>query len=221
MNMSINAEELARSAALEAADSATHVGDFVSVEFSDENRIATYLFESLIPGYKGWRRCVTIARVDESSEPTICDVVSIPGPEALLAPDWVPFRDRVLPDDIKPGTILPSAHDDTRLAPGSSALPDGEELDPVEAWDLGMARPRVLSVEGRDQAAKRWYDSDRGPKTPLAMSAPKQCQSCGFFLPITGSLRGAFGVCANAVAPDDGRVVSVDHGCGAHSEATF
>ena len=28
-----------------------------------------------------------------------------------------------------------------------------------------------------------------------------------------------FGVCANAYAPDDGRVVSVDHGCGAHSEA--
>jgi hypothetical protein len=28
-------------------------------------------------------------------------------------------------------------------------------------------------------------------------------------------------VCANAIAPDDARVVSVDHGCGAHSEATI
>jgi hypothetical protein len=28
-----------------------------------------------------------------------------------------------------------------------------------------------------------------------------------------------FGVCANEYAPDDGRVVSLDHGCGAHSEA--
>jgi hypothetical protein len=28
-----------------------------------------------------------------------------------------------------------------------------------------------------------------------------------------------FGVCANLFAPDDGRVVSADHGCGAHSEA--
>ena len=27
-----------------------------------------------------------------------------------------------------------------------------------------------------------------------------------------------FGVCANEYAPDDGRVVSVDHGCGAHSD---
>jgi hypothetical protein len=28
-----------------------------------------------------------------------------------------------------------------------------------------------------------------------------------------------FGVCANEYAPDDGRAVSLDHGCGAHSEA--
>jgi hypothetical protein len=28
-------------------------------------------------------------------------------------------------------------------------------------------------------------------------------------------------VCANAISPEDARVVSVDHGCGAHSEATL
>ena len=33
-----------------------------------------------------------------------------------------------------------------------------------------------------------------------------------------GSLRQAFGVCGNLFAPDDGRAVSFDHGCGAHSE---
>ncbi|MFM7542190.1 MAG: DUF3027 domain-containing protein, partial [Actinomycetales bacterium] len=26
-------------------------------------------------------------------------------------------------------------------------------------------------------------------------------------------------VCANAISPEDARVVSVNHGCGAHSEA--
>ncbi len=34
-----------------------------------------------------------------------------------------------------------------------------------------------------------------------------------------GSLGRVFGVCANDQAPDDARVVSLDHGCGAHSEA--
>ena len=76
-----------------------------------------------------------------------------------------------------------------------------------------------MSIVGRDQASKRWYEGDRGPNTPITQQAPKPCSSCGFFLAIAGSLRQAFGVCANAISPEDGRVVSVDHGCGAHSEA--
>ena len=47
---------------------------------------------------------------------------------------------------------------------------------------------------------------------------PARCRSCGFYLPLAGSLRQAFGACGNIYAPDDGRVVSADHGCGAHSE---
>ena len=43
--------------------------------------------------------------------------------------------------------------------------------------------------------------------------------SCGFYIPLAGSLRRAFGVCANVLSPEDARVVSFDHGCGAHSEA--
>jgi hypothetical protein len=41
---------------------------------------------------------------------------------------------------------------------------------------------------------------------------------CGFYLPLAGSMRQLFGVCGNLFAPDDGRVVTADHGCGAHSE---
>jgi hypothetical protein len=126
-----------------------------------------------------------------------------------------------MPEDIQPGVIVPSILDDTRLAPGVHSLIQDEELDPAQVFDLGLSRARVLSIEGRDQASRRWYASDRGPTAAIAQSAPKPCQTCGFFLPIAGSLRGSFGVCANAIAPDDARVVSVDHGCGAHSEATI
>ena len=45
-----------------------------------------------------------------------------------------------------------------------------------------------------------------------------RCGSCGFYLQLAGSMRQAFGVCGNEYAPDDAQVVSVDHGCGAHSE---
>jgi hypothetical protein len=138
-----------------------------------------------------------------------------------MAPEWIEYKDRILPEDIQPGVIVPSVLDDTRLAPGANALIQDEDLDAAQIYELGLARPRVLSIEGRDQASKRWYTGDRGPNTPLAQNAPKPCQSCGFFISIAGSLRASFGVCANAIAPDDARVVSVDHGCGAHSEATL
>ena len=216
-----DAQSIAREAALAEAEFATQVGDFISVEYDDDNRIATYLFDASISGYKGWRWGITIAKVDEDSEPTICDVVILPGPDSLLAPDHVPYRERIVPGDITPGVIVPSLLDDTRLVPGAAALPQDEDLDATQVFDLGLMRPRVLSIEGRDQASKRWYSSDRGPATPLAEQAPKPCHSCGFFVPLAGSLRSSFGVCANAIAPDDARVVSVDHGCGAHSEATL
>ena len=213
--------ELARSAAIADAGSADLVGADVSVEIDDDGRVETYLFEAHLAGYKGWRWCVTIAKVDKKSEPTICDVVVLPGPDALLAPEWVAYRDRIQPGDVGVGDIVPSALDDTRLVPSVHALIADEELDAMQVFDLGLGRARVMSIEGRDQASKRWYESDRGPQSPIAQAAPKPCSSCAFFVPISGSLRASFGVCANAISPEDARVVSVDHGCGAHSEATL
>jgi hypothetical protein len=216
-----DATELVRTALLLEAEKSEHVGDYISVEFDDEDRVATYLFEANLPGYKGWRWCATVAKVDEESEATICDLVVLPGPDALLAPDWIPYIDRIQPGDVGVGDIVPSSLTDTRLVAGAQALPADEELDTAMAIELGFGRARVMSIEGRDQASKRWYEGDRGPKAPIAQSAPKPCHSCGFFLQMAGSLRSSFGVCANAISPEDARVVSVDHGCGAHSEATL
>ena len=219
-NMSFDATDLALNAAIENAGDKGQVGAFVSVELDEENRLANYLFEAKITGYEGWRWSVTVAKVDEDSAPTICDVVMIPGPDALLAPKWIPYADRLQPGDVGVGDIVPSQPDDPRLVPGFAALPQDEELDPTQLWELGLGRLRVLSIEGRDQTSARWYEGDRGPNSEIAKLAPKPCGSCGFFLPIAGSLRSAFGVCANAISPEDAKVVSVDHGCGAHSEAT-
>ncbi|CAB4333224.1 unannotated protein [freshwater metagenome] len=216
-----DALDLARSAVLEDAGDPKLVGEYVSVDFDDEGRIASYLFEALLPAYKGWRWVVTIAKTDATSAPTVCDVVVLPGPDSLLAPAWIPYVDRLQPGDVGVGDVVPSSIDDARLVPGIAALPADEDLDATQIWDLGLGRARVMSIEGRDQASKRWYTGDRGPESAMAKAAPKPCASCGFFIPISGSLRAAFGACANAISPEDGRVVSVDHGCGAHSEATL
>jgi hypothetical protein len=77
-----------------------------------------------------------------------------------------------------------------------------------------------MSREGRAETAERWYEGDRGPRAPISLGAPAaaRCGRCAFYLPLAGAMRQTFGVCANLFAPDDGRVVTADHGCGAHSE---
>ena len=101
--------------------------------------------------------------------------------------------------------------------PGDDVVDQDSLRDVVD--ELGLGRARVLSLEGRDLAAERWYDGSHGPDAPLAQAAPASCDSCGFLVRLAGPLSQVFGVCANAHANDDGRVVSYDHGCGAHSEA--
>jgi hypothetical protein len=218
MTDTFDALELARSAAIEDSHDVKFVGELVSIDQEDE-RIATYLFEAALPGYAGWRWAVTIIKLDEDSPATIADVVLLPGEDSLIAPEWVPYKERIEPGDVGVGDIVPTSADDVRLVGGFDALPGDEDLELFEQIELGLGRARVLSIVGRDAASKRWYEGDRGPNTPVAQYAPLPCHSCGFFIPIAGSLRSAFGVCANALSPEDARVVSVDHGCGAHSQA--
>jgi hypothetical protein len=52
----------------------------------------------------------------------------------------------------------------------------------------------------------------------MAKAAGQPCGTCGFLMILGGTLGQAFGVCANAFAPADGRVVALNYGCGAHSE---
>jgi len=213
------AVDIARQAAEEVADRHRDVGDHLEV-LAEGERLVSHLFDCLAPGYHGWRWSVTLARAPRSRVATVCEAVLLPGPEAMLAPEWVPWRERLLPGDLGPGDLLPAPPDDERLQPGYAETGE-EEADRFAVWELGLGRPRVLSPEGRRSAAQRWYDGDHGPFTAYAQAAPARCSTCGFLTLLAGSLRQAFGVCANEMSPSDGAVVSLDHGCGAHSEAVI
>lgn len=208
--------------ALLAEVPAGEVGEHLRALTEDEG-VATHLFACQRPGYVGWHWSVTVALPAGQEHVTVDEVVLVPGDEAILAPVWLPYRDRIKAGDLSPGDLLPVADDDPRLVPtylvGDHPL-EAEDRVQVRAVadELGLGRVRTLSLEGRDLAAQRWYDGDGGPDSPLAQSAPDSCTSCGFLLRIAGDLSEMFGVCANGDANDDGRIVSFDHGCGAHSE---
>jgi hypothetical protein len=215
------AVELARAAAVQTASEelavgeSTEVGDYLGVR-ADAELTVVHGFQATLKGYQGWFWAVTVARVP-GFEPTVDEVVLLPGTDALLAPAWVPWSERLQPGDLSPGDVLPTPADDPRLVP-SYLLSDDPAVEEV-SFELGQGRPRVLSRLGRDELAERWYEGPTGPDSPMAKQAPAHCGSCGFFLPLAGSLRVLFGACGNEITETDGRVVSVDHGCGAHSEA--
>jgi hypothetical protein len=209
------AVELARAAAESIAEPGT-VGDHLGVEPDDE-RLATHYFACTARAYPGWRWAITVARVPRGKVATVCETNLVPGEGALLSPPWLPYADRLAPGDLGPGDVLPYKEDDPLLVPGFEATGD-EEVDALAEFELGLGRKRVLSAEGREAAAQRWYDGESGPHSEVAEKATAPCSTCGYFLPMGGALRSFFGVCANAWSPSDGRVVSLDHGCGAHSE---
>ncbi|MFD5423039.1 DUF3027 domain-containing protein [Streptomyces sp. NPDC127069] len=239
------AVELAREAAEEAAHPGV-VGEHVSV-VAEGDRVVTHFFECSEPGYRGWRWAVTVTRASRAKNVTLDETVLLPGDDALLAPEWVPWSERLRPGDMGPGDLLPTDAEDLRLEPGYSGedapppnsavsaemaeLVEAEDADVTDrvvapargsitsvAEELGMRRARVLSRYGLHTAADRW-DEAFGAKTPMAQAAPASCVSCGFLVAIGGSLGQAFGVCANEFGPADGRLVSLSYGCGGHSEA--
>jgi hypothetical protein len=215
------AVETAREALLAEVDAAD-VGDHLGAEAEGE-RVVTHLFDCRRPGYVGWRWSVTVVRASRQKAVTVAEIVLVPGADAIVAPTWVPYRERIQPGDLSPGDLLPVADDDPRLVPtysfGDDPLdPDARAQIRTVAKDLGLGRIRTLSPEGHELAAQRWYDGDSGPDSALAQSAPEPCSTCGFLVRISGSLAESFGVCANGDANDDGRVVAFNHGCGAHSE---
>ncbi len=211
-----SAIDIAREAALEVASDDDEVGDHLaSGEAGD--LLVTHLFGARVPGYRGWVWAVTVSRCPEDDTARICEANLVPADDALLAPAWVPWSDRIQPGDLEPGMVLPLVPEDARLVPGYEVT-DDEDADAVALWELGLGRARVLGADGRDNAAERWYAGSHGPQAPEAIAATAACANCGFFAALPGSWRMVFGVCANEWSPSDGKVVSVDHGCGAHSE---
>ncbi|HWS50428.1 MAG TPA: DUF3027 domain-containing protein [Microbacterium sp.] len=88
----IGAHDLALAALREITPAST-IGPAAGYLLEEDGSVSLR-FANRLPGYPGWHWTVTVARVDES-DPTVLEVELLPGEGALLAPEWVPWVERL------------------------------------------------------------------------------------------------------------------------------
>jgi hypothetical protein len=127
------AVEVARAALLEITPEST-VGALVS-EQAEGDGVSTVRFASTMLGYPDWFWTVSVAQVSDADghleEPTVLEAELLPGDGALLAPDWVPWADRL--EDYKAAQAAIAAGE---LAAGGDDA-DDDDPDDLADDDLG------------------------------------------------------------------------------------
>ena len=118
-------EDIARASLLEITQ-AVNIGEFLA-ETADDDGVITLRFASLQEGYPGWQWNVSLAHV-EGFEPTVIESELLPADGALLAPDWVPWSDRLA--DYK------AAQEAAGLEADALVADDDDDDDPDEDADL-------------------------------------------------------------------------------------
>lgn len=85
-------EKVARDALAEITAAGTF-GELIS-ETAEDDGVYTMLFAATMGGYPGWHWTVSLTEVP-GDEPTVLETELMPGDGALLAPDWVPWSQRL------------------------------------------------------------------------------------------------------------------------------
>lgn len=89
---SVDYTDLARAALLEVTPESTVGAPVGTVDEGDG--VVSVLFANRLPGYPGWRWTVSVAKVGDD-DPTVLEVELMPGDGALVAPEWVPWSERL------------------------------------------------------------------------------------------------------------------------------
>jgi hypothetical protein len=123
----IAAVPLARGALAEITPEST-IGEPLGYQVEESGAVSLF-FECRIPGYPGWHWTVTVGRAGDDAEPTVLEAELMPGDGALLAPEWVPWSDRLA--DYQ-------AAQEAHAVPGAEGDDDDEEDDEDEDEDDGF-----------------------------------------------------------------------------------
>jgi hypothetical protein len=140
------AVELARTA-IEGIAKAAEIGEHLAAR-TEGDRLVTHLFESRLPGYLGWQWYAVLTRNSRSKVITVNELGLLPSEDSILAPEWVPWAERVRPEDAREDEMPEEG------APQEAAL----EADSAEA---PAASPEDEPAEARVGNPSEAFEGDR------------------------------------------------------------
>lgn len=136
-------QEFARQAAKASAPANT-VGLFVDM-IDEGDEVYTYLFETKQKGYVGWRWSVTV--FDGLEEPTVSEVLLMPGENSLVAPKWIPWSERLADWKALQAELERQAAEEAALAAEEG---DDEDADEDSADDEDESESMDDDIEETD-----------------------------------------------------------------------
>jgi hypothetical protein len=167
---SLEQKDFARSSLIEAT-SKSQVGNFIEVVADGEN-VATYLFENNQKGYVGWRWSITIFQSSSKDPATVSEILLMPGPDSLIAPDWVPWSERLadykaLQLELEKQALLDSEDTEEESDDDIADLMADDEADDESAGVEPESRSDESAVANFEEGEDAENDSeDTGRKPP-------------------------------------------------------
>ena len=160
----LNEQQLRERAKLAAIESAPKngVGEFLQLIEEEEN-VVTFVFASKMKGYVGWTWSVSLFTTDE--ETTVSEVNLMPGEDSLVAPNWVPWAERLA--DYKALQAELEAQAALEAAESEEAAEDDEESD--GETNSEDSDDEEVSVEANEAAVEAVDES----ATTLAPESPE------------------------------------------------
>lgn len=158
--MTNHLQDRARQAAVEFANSQS-VGEFISVIDEGDN-VSTFLFESKLKGYVGWNFSVSL--FSDGDQTTVSEVNLMPGENSLLAPNWVPWSERLADYKALQAELEAQAAAEAAEAEGSAEENDSAD-DVPEVTDESLEEKESAPVLA-DESVDAEQDSDDTGKRP-------------------------------------------------------
>jgi hypothetical protein len=138
---------------------------------TEGDRLVTHLFESKLPGYLGWQWYAVLTRNSRSKVVTVDELGLLPSEDSIMAPEWVPWAERVRPEDeqgdeaaqaeaVEEPVEQAAAESDDDFEDEDSGAPE-DDSDDVDEDEAGADEQNADEQNAEDRDADEQNAEDR------------------------------------------------------------